>query len=110
LERAVGKDAFGEVVEERHGEFVVDGSLVRRRVVEDLANPVRLLVVMQKLVDEGNVYLLVILIIFGAVVVVGLVGILPDETTLVLIEGTKRSQFFFISAIRGIISVVSHPG
>jgi len=109
LERAVGKDAFGEVVEERHGEFVVDGSLVRRRVVEDLANPVRLLVVMQKLVDEGNVYL-VILIIFGAVVVVGLVGILPDETTLVLIEGTKRSQFFFVSAIRGIISVVSHPG
>ena len=57
MERAVGKDAFGEVVEERHGEFVVDGSLVRRRVVEDLANPVRLLVVMQKLVDEGNVYL-----------------------------------------------------
>ena len=57
LERAVGKDAFGEIVEERHGKFVVDGSLVRRRVVENLANPIRLLVVMQKLVDEGNVYL-----------------------------------------------------
>ena len=57
LERAVGKDAFGEIVEERHGQFVVDGSLVCRRVVENLANPIRLLVVMQKLVDEGNVYL-----------------------------------------------------
>ena len=57
LKRAVSEDAFGEVVEERHGEFVVDGSLVSRGVVQDLADPIRLLVVVQKLVHEGNVYL-----------------------------------------------------
>ena len=55
LEGAVGKEAFCKVIEQRHGEFVVDGSLVRCRVIQNLADAIRLLVVMQKLVHERNV-------------------------------------------------------
>lgn len=96
LKWAVSEDAFGEVVEERHGEFVVDRCLVSRRVVQDLANPIRLLVVVQKLVHERNVYL-VILIVFGAVIVVRVVGIL--EATIVLVE-VGEIQFFLVAAVR----------
>jgi len=95
LKWAVSEDAFGEVVEERHGEFVVDRGLVRRRVVQYFANSVRLLVVVQKLVHECNVYL-VILIVFGAVIVVRVVGIL--EATIVLVEMGKV-QFLFPSTV-----------
>jgi len=104
LKWAVSEDAFGEVVEERHGEFVVDGSLVSRGVVQDLADPIRLLVVVQKLVHEGNVYL-VILIVFGAVIVVRVVGIL--EATIVLVE-VGKVQFLFVPSIRR-INIISHP-
>jgi len=52
LEGAVGKQAFRKVIQQRHGEFVVDRSLVRCRVVQDFADAIRLLVVMQKLVHE----------------------------------------------------------
>lgn len=93
---AVSEDAFGEVVEERHGEFVVDRCLVSRRVVQNLANSIRLLVVVQKLIHERNVYL-VILIVFGAVIVVRVIGIL--EATIVLVE-VGKVQFLLVTAVR----------
>jgi len=96
LKWAVSEDAFGEVVEERHGEFVVDRCLVSRRVVQNLANSVRLLVVVQKLIHERNVYL-VILIVFGAVIVVRVIGIL--EATIVLVE-VGKVQFLLVTAVR----------
>jgi len=96
LKWAVSEDAFGEVVEERHGEFVVDRCLVSRRVVQNLANSIRLLVVVQKLIHERNVYL-VILIVFGAVIVVRVIGIL--EATIVLVE-VGKVQFLLVTAVR----------